>query len=100
MFPRAPLFEVPARSYYLVGGPIEAAAESGTEFRRQTANVWWPDEGRSLEHRRLLRIRANTPPANPFQNANQHCPGLSVCRASTEVSGLATSSGSEPSSGG
>jgi hypothetical protein len=40
----APKFHVPARSYHLLAGPIEAAGESMTVHREQSANLWWPDD--------------------------------------------------------
>jgi hypothetical protein len=52
----APKFDLPGRSYHLLSGPIEAAAESVddvvvdsslaflSEFAFQSASLWWPDD--------------------------------------------------------
>jgi hypothetical protein len=40
----APKFDVPARSYHLLAGPIEAATESVNEHFEQSASLWWPDD--------------------------------------------------------
>jgi hypothetical protein len=41
----APTFSVPARSYFLLHGPIEAINENALAgFRWQSANIWWPDD--------------------------------------------------------
>jgi hypothetical protein len=42
---RAPTFTAPARSYFLLDGPIEAINESVLSGSRwQSANIWWPDD--------------------------------------------------------
>jgi hypothetical protein len=41
----APKFDVPHRSYHLLGGTVTAAAESIEELpSRQSASLWWPDD--------------------------------------------------------
>lgn len=41
---QAPTFHVPARDYFLLQGPIDAAPESAVESRERSANLWWPDD--------------------------------------------------------
>ncbi len=49
--PLPPLVLLPAREYYLLGGPVEGALETmaasgveGWEPRWQSANLWWPED--------------------------------------------------------
>ncbi len=41
----APTFQLPARDYHLLVGPVEAATESALDFPSfQSPNLWWPDD--------------------------------------------------------
>jgi hypothetical protein len=41
----APTFHLPARDYFLLAGPIEAASESALDGPgHQSPNLWWPDD--------------------------------------------------------
>lgn len=47
---RAPTFRVPRREYFLLTGSIEGATASVYEgVRRQTPNIWWPEDRSELE---------------------------------------------------
>ena len=40
----APTFSVPARTYHLLTGPVEALHELGSRLHGQTPSLWWPQD--------------------------------------------------------
>jgi hypothetical protein len=39
-----PAFTVPHRRFHLLSGGLDGLAESATDFRFQSASLWWPDD--------------------------------------------------------